>query len=273
MLVSVPYATYGGILADDEAATASLYRQAIEVARSIDARSIEFRSFSAAIQSLGVKSSHATFVRRLPESTDELARFLPRKARAAARQARERHGLTILEGDEHLPAVWELYARSMRRLASPNYPFRFFKSLIEASSENHVVHLVRHQRRPVAGLMTFLFRDRVMPYFIGVDERVELYGLSHYLYEENMKWAVERGYQTYDFGRSRLDNTGACNFKRFCGFEPILLEYQTHIAQGCEAPDLSPSSPRWSAARRVWKNLPLSLTRPLGGWLARSIPG
>lgn len=273
MLVSVPYATYGGLLTDDAASAAALFAKATGVAASIGARVLELRSIRAGVGSLPVKSTHVTFVRTLPDSPDGMAAFLPRKARAAARQARERYGLTLHAGDALLPAVWELYARSMRRLASPNYPYRFFESLAQSTPGAHWVQLVRHEGRAVAGLVTFLHRDRVMPYFIGIDERADLYGLSHYLYEENMRLAVASGYRIYDFGRSRIDNSGACNFKRLCGFEPTLLEYQTFVAPGRAAPDLSPGSPRWSAARRLWKRMPLTITRPLGGWLSKSIPG
>ena len=161
----------------------------------------------------------------------------------------------------------------MRRLGSPNYPYRFFQHLIATTGENNVVQLVRHEGRPVAGLVTFLYKDTVMPYFSGLDERAGLYGLNNYLYMESMCWGGEHDYRVYDFGRTRVDNVGSFNFKRFCGFEPRLLEFQTIVMPGQEAPDLAPSSTRWAAARSVWKTLPLPLTRSLGGWLAKSIPG
>jgi len=125
----------------------------------------------------------------------------------------------------------------------------------------------------VGGLVSFLYRDTIMPYFVGVDERAAPPGLNNFLYMRSMQWGVENGYRVYDFGRTRVDNVGPFNFKRFFGFEPTPLEYQTWVAPGRTAPDLSPASPRWSAARRVWRTLPLTITRPLGGWLAKSIPG
>jgi len=111
-----------------------------------------------------------------------------------------------------------------------------------------------------------------MPYFVGVDERVDLYGLSHFLYVESMRWAIERGLRNYDFGRTRVDNAGPFAFKRFFGFEPQSLEYQVYAPRGAAPPDLAPGSPRWAAARRLWRRLPLPLTRPLGAWIVRAIP-
>ncbi|MFQ5411684.1 MAG: FemAB family XrtA/PEP-CTERM system-associated protein [Phycisphaerae bacterium] len=273
LLVSIPYATYGGILADDAAVSEALFDRATVLAGKIGARSIELRSIRAALPSLETQRTHATFFKPLPRAPDRVDATFPRKARAAARRADERHRLTVVFGDAYLPDVWRLYARSMRRLGSPNYPARFFEALARSDPGNHVVQLVRYQDRPVAGLLTFLHRDRVMPYFAGVDERADLYGLSHFLYRESMRWGVEKGYRIYDFGRTRLDNAGPFNFKRLCGFEPMMLEYQTAVMPGYAPPDLSPTSTRWKAARTVWQSLPLTITRPLGSWLARSIPG
>ncbi len=273
LLVSVPYATYGGILADDAAVVDRLYAAARTLQQSIGARSLEFRSIRAEVPDLAARVTHATFVRSLPETPEAIDAMLPRKARAAARRAVERGGLSVEFDPGRMEVLWQLYARSMRRLASPNYPLRFFREIAGALPDRHIVQIVRHNGVAVAGLFSFIWRDRVIPYFVGIDERVEVYGLSHYLYSESMKHAVAIGCRVYDFGRSRIDNRGPFEFKRLCGFEPTELQYQVAVADGRAAPDLSPTSPRWSAARRAWRTLPLAITRPLGGWLAKSIPG
>jgi FemAB-related protein (PEP-CTERM system-associated) len=273
LLVSLPYATYGGVLADDGASAEALLEAARELADRVGARSLELRSLTAAGGRLETRRTHARFRRELPGRVEEVAGAIPRKARAAARRAAERHDLGVERGAHLLKPVWRLYARSMRRLGSPNYPLRFFRELLGAAPGASCLQLIRLGRRPVAGLMSFLHRDTVMPYFAGLDERAEVYGLHNFMYVESMQWAVGRGYRYYDMGRTRLDNPGPMNFKRFLGFEPEPLEYQCYVPAGRRAPDLSPASSRWSAARSVWKALPLLLTRPLGGWLARSIPG
>ena len=273
LFVSVPYATYGGVLADDEPAAALLLDHARQLAHESSARSIELRSVRAAVRDADVRHSHVTFRRSLPPRPEDVADWMPRKARAAARRAAERYALTVEYGPSLLPVVWKLYSRSMRRLGSPNYPYRFFEELLAAMGEAGVVQLVRYQQTPVAGLLTFLYRETVMPYFAGQDERAPVYGLNNFLYAESMRWGIQHGYRFYDFGRTRIDNTGSYDFKRFCGFEPQPLEYQTLVLPGRTAADLSAGSPRWSTARRVWQSLPLPITRPLGAWLAKSIPG
>lgn len=273
MIVSLPYATYGGAIADDANVAAVLIHEACSIARRLGACSLELRSIRASDATLPVRRSHATFRRALPAQTNDVSGLYPRKARAAARKARETGQLSVEFGEHLVDEVWRLYARSMRRLASPNYPRKFFEAVVSAGPGGTVAQLVRADGRPVAGLLSFLHRRTVMPYFVGFDERVEIYGLSQFLYSESMRWGVENGFNTYDFGRSRIDNAGAFAFKKLCGFEPQELEYQDYVLPGRAAPDLAPTSARWRAARRVWRVLPLNVTRPLGAWLARSIPG
>lgn len=273
MLVSMPYATYGGILADDDSTCEALYRAAIDLAQRIGAHSIDLRSRVAALPYEPIIESHATYRRALPDAVHDAPLILPRKARAAARQADKKHQLKTTFDHADLDIVWRLYSRSMRRLASPNYPMRFFEALRDALGDRLLVQLVRHNDRPVGGLLTFLHRSTLMPYFLGLDERAEIYGLSHYIYLQCMEWGVAHGFREFDFGRSRRENKGASDFKRHCGFEPTILQYQRYTTPGKVPPDLSPGSAKWALARRVWRGLPLAVTRPLGSWLAKSIPG
>lgn len=273
LLVSVPYATYGGILSDDQTTEQALVREAMRITHEHRARALELRSATGGIPQMINDDRYVAFVRRLPLRVEELAKYLPRKARAAARQARERGGLTVRHDTALLSTVWQLYARSMRRLGSINYPYHLFEALVEKLERRAWVTVVWRARRPVAGLLSFVFRDTVYPYFVGLDERIRCSGAANLLYYAVMERAVRSGLHWFDFGRSRRNNTGSFNFKRNQGFDPQILGYQRYVPAGRTAPDLTPNNPRFSLVRRVWPRLPLALTRPLGSWLSRSIPG
>ncbi len=273
MLISVPYGVGGGIIADDNETVQALFDEARRIADTRGCTSIELRSERAMVPNLLTVNRHVGFQRELPERADEVLGFLPRKARAAARNARNKYKLTVSYGDEQLEEVWRLYTMSMRRLASINYPFSFFKQLIAHSPGQHWVSLVRSGGRPVAGLITFLFKDRVMPYFIGTTHDAKRCSAANFIYLTAMERGVEHGYRTFDFGRSRRDNKGSFDFKRFQGFEPRPLGYQTYTSDGSPPPNLSPDNPKFRMARRVWSHLPLWVTRPLGVRLSKHVPG
>ncbi len=273
MVVSMPYGVYGGVLGEDEAAVELVYREARAFAQSVDARVLDFRSEIARFGDAMTSDRYVTFRRALPDDPAACLGMLPRKARAAARAAREKYRLDVSDDDGHLPDVWRLYCRNMSRLASLSYPFRFFEELIARTPGEHLVSLVSFEGRPVAGLVTFLFEGTAMPYFVGADERFKHVSAYNLIYLAAMERAVKLGYRSFDFGRSRRDNSGSCAFKRNQGFEATALAYQTVTFAGRRAANLSPSNPRFALARRVWPRLPMALTCPLSGWLSRHIPG
>lgn len=273
MLVSVPYGVGGGIIADSEQTAGSLFEAARGIARRRGCTSIDLRSARASVARIPIVNRYVGFRRELPTSAEEVLGWLPRKARAAARNAREKHKLTISFDDAHLKSVWRLYSISMRRLGSITYPFSFFERLIAHTPGRHWVSLVSWRGRPVAGLVTFLFNDTVLPYFIGTTNEARRCSAANFIYLTAMERGVAAGYRVFDFGRSRKDNTGSYDFKRFNGFTPRPLEYQCYTLPGHTAPNLSPSNPKFDLARRVWRFLPLSVTRVLSARLANHIPG
>ena len=273
MLVSVPYAVGGGIIADDEDAVGMLFNAAKDLAEERRCTTIELRSERAAIRSLPAADRYVGFRRDLPTGVSDVLRSLPRKARAAARNARDKFQLTVSFGDEHLHNVWQLYSINMRRLGSLTYPFRFFERLIGYTPGRHWVSLVKWDSRPVAGLVTFLFKDRVIPYFFGATDDARRCSAANYIYLTAMERGVEEGFRVFDFGRSRRDNPGSYNFKRFQGFEPHSLGYQCYTAPGHGPPNLSPSNPKYRFARKLWTHLPLWVTQAAGARIARHIPG
>jgi FemAB-related protein (PEP-CTERM system-associated) len=273
MLVSVPYAVAGGVIADEADTRAELWAEAQALAARLGAHTIELRSPVAAFDDLNIIGRYVNFRRRLPDRADDVLGWLPRKARAAARYAETRHGLTTEFSSSCLRTVWRLYCRSMQRLGSLSYPYRFFEELVERNRSNTFVQIVRHGRRTIAGLVSFRFNDVFLPYFVGCDTRFNRLGTNNYLYMTAMRRAVEAGCNVFDFGRTRVDNKGSYDFKRFHGFDPKPLAYQRWTADGKRPVELTPSNPAFRGVRRVWRYLPMAVCARLGSWAARHIPG
>ena len=95
---------------------------------------------------------------------------------------------------------------------------------------------------------------------------------NNVMYLRLMECAVERGVRWFDFNRTRRDNPGPYDFKRHHGFEPTPLHYQFYLNGSDELPNLSPSNARYALAARVWRRLPLWLTRPAGARITQWVP-
>jgi hypothetical protein len=234
---------------------------------------LDLRSVDASVPGLERVERYDAFVRDLPRDPAGLEPFLPKRARAAARQAREREGVTVEHDRGQLRIVWELYTRSMRRIGSINYPLRFFVELLERLGEGVWASVAYQRKRPVAGTLSLIYRDTIMPYILGVEDRIRCNGAVNFLYYATMERAIRSGLRRFDYGRTRKDNPGSAGFKKNQGFKPRTLGYQRYVPPGRKAPNLTPSNRRFALARRVWPRLPLVLTRALGSWLAKSIPG
>ena len=269
-LVSVPYAVYGGICATGPAAADALLRAATDLARRIGARYVELRHRATQALDLPTKALYVTFARPIFETDEENLAAIPRKQRRMTRQG-VKHGLRAELGREHLEAFWRVYAHSVHALGSPVFHPRLFAAIGAEFGKDAELLTIWKDDRMVAGVLTLLHEDCVLPYYGGALHEALPYAVNDFMYWELMSHVARRGYRTFDFGRSR-EGTGAYHFKRHWGFEPTPLPYQYVLLDGAAMPNLSPSNPKMRLAVDAWKRLPFGVTTRLGPMLTRFLP-
>lgn len=272
-LISTAFTVGGGIVADDEDARRALADAAIDAGKQRRVNYVELRSQSAAIDGWKIKDAiYAGFERALPASEDENLKAIPRKRRAEVRKAIDalKAGDLTYEFNGELGAFYSLYAHAMRDHGTPIFPRRFVVELMKEFKARVEMLEVRSGKEPVLALLSFYFRDRVMPYYFGAGPRsreCRAFDLSIWL---QMRKGVERGAHVFDFGRSKY-GTGSFDFKSYWGFEAKPLEYQYALINARETPNVSPTNPKFSAATAVWRKLPLPVANVAGPILARHI--
>lgn len=270
-LISVPYAVSGGAIADDLAIEGQLVTRAQQEADRLGARYLELRK-AAPGDRLIVRDHYYGFRTTMPCDPEAVLGRFPRKARAEIRKARDQYHLTARFGPDLLNTFYGLYVRSLRRLGSPAHSWRFLKRLLAEFGDDCLVEVVDHEGTPVAGVLAFRFRDQILPYYAGIDDRYNQFNTSNFLYFALMEQAVRLGLRVFDFGRTRRDNVGGCQFKINQGFEPELLRYCYYSPRGLEPPDLRPSNAAFSRSQATWRRLPLRVVGPLGGLISRWLP-
>jgi len=160
----------------------------------------------------------------------------------------------------------------MRRLGSPNFRRRLFEQVQTCFEGQTVCLVVSHNDRPVAGVISLVYRDEIVPYFSGSTPAGRAMGASNVMYLKLMEQAVRMGLRQFDFNRTRRDNTGPGAFKRHLGFEPTPLHYQMWLNGPKQAPNLTPSNRAFALAGRVWRHLPLWVTQPAGAAITKWVP-
>ena len=271
-LVSLPFAAYGGILADNQQVASQLFDKAKEITCSDGLDYLELRNKERGIENLPLKELYVFFRREIFEDLESNMNAIPRKSRRMIRVG-EKAGLTHkFGGEELLPEFYEIFARSYHRLGSPVFSIKLFKNLLEELKEQANILLVKSREgKPISSVLTFFYKDQVLPYYAGSLFEYRDLAPNDYMYWQLMKYGCENGYKLFDFGRSKV-NTGSYDFKRHWGFEPEPLPYQYFLNRINEIPNLSPANPKYQKKIEIWRKLPFWATQIIGPHIVKYIP-
>jgi FemAB-related protein (PEP-CTERM system-associated) len=270
-LVSVPFFNYGGLLCRTAEAAAALLAEAEGLRSSLRAEHVELRHLGRPQADLPARQHKVTMVLRLEESAEAQWSAFNAKLRNQVRKA-EKSGLTCRIGQrELLDDYYPVFARNMRDLGTPVYGREFFDAVLKNLPEASRILAVSLEGRTVAAGIVTWYRDTMeMPWASSVADYKSLCP-NNLLYWEAIRLAIGKGLGSFDFGRS-TPNEGTFNFKKQWGAHPVQLYWQYLLETGSELPELNPKNPKYDAAIRVWKRLPVALTRLLGPRIVRNIP-
>jgi FemAB-related protein (PEP-CTERM system-associated) len=268
-LVSVPFCVYGGPIASDAASLKGLIDHCVDLMERLDTDLIEFRSLRPTAGEWATRSSlYATF--RRPLTGDEAANLkaIPRKQRAVIRKGIA-NGLKS-RVDQDSDRFHRLYAESVRNLGTPVFSRRYLRVLVECFRDCCDILTVEDDGAAISAVLSFYFRDEVLPYYYGGNQRARLRAANDFMYWELMRRAAARGIRMFDFGRSKF-GTGSFDFKKNWGFTPEPLHYQYRVRPGHAVPDHNPLNPKYRLLIAAWKKLPLAVANLLGPPIVRGI--
>jgi len=271
-LVSTPFASYGGPLGSPEAAEA-LVARAVAEADETGVDLLELRSRSELPVSLPASHRKITVVLPLPVDGDPetLWAALDSKVRNQVRRPRK-EGVEVRFGHELLDDFHRVYTRHMRDLGTPAQPLRLFEAAAEIYGSDLWVGCAYLEGRPVAVGCGFRRAEEFeITWAADLIEHRRI-ASNMLLYWSFLERAVAEGLSRFNFGRC-TPGSGTHRFKRQWGGEDERLWWYQHAPGEGEPPDTpSPDDDRWAWAPRVWRRLPLAVTRRLGPRLVRSLP-
>jgi FemAB-related protein (PEP-CTERM system-associated) len=268
-LVSLPFAVYGGAAVLDEAARAALHAAASDLARDLGVQHLELRNRTATEPDWPRQELYVTFRKTLLPEVEANLLAIPRKQRAMVRKGIER-GLAG-EIDPQVDRFFELYADNQHRHGSPAFPKRYFEALKSTFGDDcEMLTVLDPAGAPVSSVLSFYFRDEVLPYYAGDHASARALAANDFKYWELMRRAVERGLHVFDYGRSKR-GTGSFDFKRNWGFEPTPLHYECRLLKRDAVPQNNPLNPKYRALIATWRRLPRPVVDRLGPMLVRHL--
>ncbi len=267
-LSSLPFCVYGGILASNDEARSALREAACELARRLKVDALEMRNIHPSDEDWPTKMLYATFRKQIDADAEVNLKAIPRKQRAMVRKGIEA-GL-ISETDAGWQRLYRVYSESVRNLGTPVFPARYFRMLREVFQSDCDVLMITDGQHDIAGVMSFYFKDQVLPYYGGSLERARVLKGNDFMYWELMRRSGERGIRIFDYGRSKK-GTGPYNFKKNWGFTPEPLAYEYFLVNAADVPDVNPLNPKYRLFVNGWKKLPLPVANFVGPFLARNL--
>jgi FemAB-related protein (PEP-CTERM system-associated) len=265
-LISVPFCMQGGIAATSDEARVLLERAACELADSLDVDYLEMRDPVRRHPAWPVKDNlYVNFRKAIDPDPEVNMKSIPRKQRAMVRKGIQA-GL-VAELEVGVERLFKAYSESVRNLGTPVFPRRYFRILKEVFRDDCQILTVTLNRQLVASVLSFYFRDQVLPYYGGGTALARQVKGNDFMYWELMRLACERGIRVFDYGRSKV-GTGSYSFKKNWGFEPEPLYYEFYLVNAKRLPDVNPTNPKYRVFIALWKRLPLPVSRWLGPFIA-----
>lgn len=268
--VSLPFVNYGGVLAETPEAERALVDRAIADARAAGCSHLELRHMSRRRDDLQPRRHKVAMVLGLAGSVDAEWQRLDRKLRNQVRKAEKSELEEAQGGAELLPDFYHVFARNMRDLGTPVYSRRFFDEVVSTFPGSTRVFVVRRGGRPLAAAVTHWHRDTMEVPWASALRESNRFSANVLLYWRMLAFANDRGFRSFDFGRS-TPGEGTFHFKKQWGAEPRELVWEYWTASG-PAPDLSPKNAKFGLAIKVWQRLPVSLATAMGPSIVRNIP-
>jgi FemAB-related protein (PEP-CTERM system-associated) len=268
-LVAMPFAVYGGIAARDTEVANALEMEACQLAAKLGVDHLEFRNVSRRHADWPIQDLYVTFRKEIRPEVEENMQDIPRKQRAMVRKGIKNGLLSTV--DRNTDRFFALYADNVHRHGTPALPKRYFDNLLQVFGDDcEVLTVTDADGRLLSSVLSFYFRDEVLPYYAGDDESARHLAANDFKYWELMRRSCERGIKLFDYGRSKR-GTGSFAFKKNWGFEAQPLHYEYCLYKRDSIPQNNPANAKYRLFIEAWRRMPIGLANWLGPHIVRNL--
>jgi FemAB-related protein (PEP-CTERM system-associated) len=268
-LTSLPFAVYGGVASIDSRATDALVQEAQQIAQRLGVAHLELRNVNPLNPDWPTQDLYVTFRKEILADEEANMLAIPRKQRAMVRKG-IKNGL-VSHTDTTVDRFFSLFADNVHRHGTPAMPKKYFMALLaEFGPDCEILTVTAADGRPLSSVLSFYFRDEVLPYYAGDDEAARDLAANDFKYWELMRRACKRGLKIFDYGRSKR-GTGPFAFKKNWGFEPTPLHYEYCLYKRDSIPQNNPNNAKYKLMISTWRRMPLGLANWLGPFVVRNL--
>ena len=268
-LVSLPFCAYGGVAADENEAVTALHATARRLGKDLGVEHLELRNRAVREADWPRQELYVTFRKAIMPDVESNLVAIPRKQRAMVRKGIGQGLVSRIDDDGD--TFFKLYADNMHRQGTPPLAKRYFETLRRTFDRDcEVLTVIEPGGKAVSSVLSFYFRDEVLPYYAGDVEAARDLAANDFKYWELLRRACERGLRVFDYGRSKR-GTGSFDFKKHWGWEPTPLAYEYQLYRRDRIPEHNPLNPKYRMLIALWKHLPIPVANAVGPHLVKSL--
>ena len=267
---SLPFCNYGGLCAADNNTGRALLEHLEGLAGERNWKSVQLRCLFPPAEPLSsLSAGYVTQIVALPKDNETFFAGLDRKLRWTIRKA-ECEPFRIEIGPEKVGDFYRVYSENMRDLGTPSHPQSFFENILLKFGGRANLILLYLGREPVGGMLTFHFKDQLSDPWASSRKKYFSLFPNYLLYAEAFKYAISLDAAQFDLGRS-LRDSGTFDFKMKWKPEVKELYYGDLLSGGTKATWLKHRN-KLNLASRLYRRLPLTVSRFVGPFLRRYLP-
>ncbi|MBS1139937.1 MAG: hypothetical protein H6R13_1390 [Proteobacteria bacterium] len=268
-LIALPFAVYGGVLGNSPESVSVLEQEAQALARKLDVDHMEFRNTQPRHVDWPSQDLYVTFRKEIHPDVEANMLAIPRKQRAMVRKGINNALKSVIDTNSN--RFFALFADNVHRHGTPALPKSYFDTLLRVFGKDcEILTVTTEDGQPLSSVLSFYFRDEVLPYYAGDDESARHFAANDFKYWELMRRSCERGLRVFDYGRSKK-GTGPYSFKKNWGFEPQQLYYEYCLYKRDSIPQNNPSNAKYKLFIEAWRRMPIGLANLLGPHIVRNL--
>ena len=273
-MICMPYVAHSNIELEGKQRTCLDFEKfIIETARDRKIRIIEIRSREKLPLDWQVSTKHVTFLIDLTNGYENLFNKMHNNVRTAIRKGyknnlKHEFGLQLFDG------FYSIYSRSVKKLGTPVHSENFFREILKTGYFN-ILTVFTSDGTPISSVLFGFDETTLYPLWGGglADYR-DLSG-DNFKYWELVKYACERNFNWFDFGRSTR-GSGTAFFKSRWASEERQLYYYFYDTKRTLSVQKSKNYLKNDLLEsffiKTWSKFPLFLTNFLGPHLRKYIP-
>lgn len=269
-LISIPFAPYGGIIADNEYVENALLLEAEKIAKENGSNYLELRNSTEKSNARFVtNNSYVTFIIALDQGLDIIWQNLRRDKKKGIQKGKKANFL--VEWNTNIDNFYDIEVHSMKDLGTPVHSYDFFNNIVNEFPESTKILTIKYRNIVVCCKFLLFYKDTVISMWASTLNDYKEFHPYDFANWEAIEYSYNAGYKYFDFGRCLL-NSGVFQYKEGWTEEYKQLYYQFYSSHDLPLPDFGQSNPDRKTFARIWKKLPMPITKIMGPMLRRNFP-